>query len=253
MAGFGAVVSFDVAGRRRARRRRLPIGADHPPCHEPGRRRVDHRTPSRHSRPDPPSARTAAAQRRMRAPRRPLARPPTGPNAVTLPAPDLVDARRRPSSRERERAPQCYSGISDELNLQGWLSCTQPAPGPFRRHTRAQDLALVSRIAEHHDARCVVHVRRKPIRRQRAGRRHARLPTTRARLGLLDPLAPFRQAGLSSPDSSEPASSRHCSLPTTPKTPSARTTPSNCTRAAASSATATSTAQAPSPRAKSTA
>ena len=83
MAGFGAVVSFDVQRRGRPRRRRLPIGADHPPRHEPGRRRVDHRTPRRHPRPDPPPARTAAAQRRLRTSRRPLARPPTGPHDMT--------------------------------------------------------------------------------------------------------------------------------------------------------------------------
>ena len=36
MTGFGAVVSFDVDGRGRASRRRLPIGADHPPRHSLG-------------------------------------------------------------------------------------------------------------------------------------------------------------------------------------------------------------------------
>jgi hypothetical protein len=33
---------------------RLPIAADHPPRYEPGRRPIDHRTPSRYPRPDPP-------------------------------------------------------------------------------------------------------------------------------------------------------------------------------------------------------
>ena len=65
MRGFGAVVSFDVARRRRARRRRVPVAADHPPRHQPGRRRVDYRTPRGDPRPDPPSPRTAAAQRRL--------------------------------------------------------------------------------------------------------------------------------------------------------------------------------------------
>jgi O-acetylhomoserine/O-acetylserine sulfhydrylase-like pyridoxal-dependent enzyme len=91
MAGFGAVVTFDAAGRSRARRRRLPIGPHHPPRHEPGRRRVDHRTPSRRSRPDPPAARTTATQRRMRTPRRPLARPPAGPHAMTPPSADHTE------------------------------------------------------------------------------------------------------------------------------------------------------------------
>ena len=57
MTGFGAVVSFDVHRRGRARRRRLPSGADHPARHQPGRRRVDHRTPRRHPRSDAPAAR----------------------------------------------------------------------------------------------------------------------------------------------------------------------------------------------------
>ena len=119
MARFGAVVSFDVGGRGRARRGRLPVCTDHPPCHESGRRRVDHRTPSRHSRAGPSTARTAAAQRRVRTSRRRLVGPRTGPYAVMPHANDLID---RVAELLHESPGELRdAGVTNELNLQGWL------------------------------------------------------------------------------------------------------------------------------------
>lgn len=68
MSGFGAVVSFDVRGGGE-RGRGLPLGADHPPRHQPGRCRVHDRAPSGSAWPDPSPSRPAAPQRRLRASR----------------------------------------------------------------------------------------------------------------------------------------------------------------------------------------
>ena len=73
IASFGAVVSFDVRGGAERADAVCRALADHPPRDEPGRRRVRaDRAPRGRTRTDPPSARTAAPERRVRASRRSL-------------------------------------------------------------------------------------------------------------------------------------------------------------------------------------
>ena len=74
LKGFGTIISFDVRGDSRRRRRRVRRTAADPTRHQPGRGRVHHRTAGQHSRAGASASDAAAAERGHRGRRGPLDR-----------------------------------------------------------------------------------------------------------------------------------------------------------------------------------
>ena len=159
---------------------------------------------------------------------------------------DLIDAiaelLNEPSDELRD------AGISNELNLQGWLGARNLRLVPA--DPREPEISPGFWIAEHHDGRCVVMFDESP---HAASAPVDVSPHELRRALVLVPLDPTRLSGRMPQQQAGAAGIVEVLLIADHAEDAMQPTrPSSCAPAVASSATATSTAQARSPRARST-